>query len=697
MRQRLKDLLELAKNDRKTKFILGVLVIAVLFTMFAPDNRHKWKLNQQQQASVESPSMGNNEAYNDIVMRFDSEVKDLKTQMNDTRQALDQQGQAIQNFDARTAAIFTKILERIEDIDANASKNGNSADATELNGSNADLAGQTDEPDQFGFEQQPVTPPAPLSGPSRSAVIGIGDSVRVKLIAGVGAPTDGTPYPVLFQVDGDVVGPDNTRLPIGDARVVAAAQGSLSDSRALFRLTDLSINLPTGERKQFKVDGWVVGEDGVRGMKGLLKDPLGRVLGATAVAGFAQGVGQGMARSQFGIYQNGQGGLSELFNGDVLTLAAGSGVAGAANLYAEAIQDRAKQLVPIVEVLSGREATAVFASSTVVDGLYEALQENQTIAALDQFCEGELMKRLNIIMLITLAALTGCSTLSKNLDPFAEPPAPEALLGERTDKALNGEEQKVDTARSALEAMATYQRASTPQPYNPVMFPTVVRLMWVPDHLNKTGDLVPAHYYYVKVLKERWAVTDSYELEEQLGSKTDSSSVPYVYSSQRQNMRANALNISLCLALVALSACSSEVVTPVNPPKVFLVATRQLPPAPLYNRLRDGLPSEPIPPTPNMDGVPMLSKVYQFEMHDATLQDVAKQLARAIGYSDYCSSAIAKRKVDVMLLGNVDEIAGAIGKKANVTAVIDHENREIRFLAKTVNPKLFEGSGDKVD
>ena len=75
------------------------------------------------------------------------------------------------------------------------------------------------------------------------------------------------------------------------------------------------------------------------------------------------------------------------------------------------------------------------------------------------------------------------------------------------------------------------KRAHNPQPVNPVMAPAVVRLMWVPDHLNKHGDLVPAHYYYLKVLKERWVVSDAFELESQLHGPGggSSSAIPYVF------------------------------------------------------------------------------------------------------------------------------------------------------------------------
>jgi hypothetical protein len=44
--------------------------------------------------------------------------------------------------------------------------------------------------------------------------------------------------------------------------------------------------------------------------------------------------------------------------------------------------------------------------------------------------------------------------------------------------------------------------------------------MWVPDHLNAHGDLVPAHYYYLKVKKDSWALQDAFELEAQLGSSS---------------------------------------------------------------------------------------------------------------------------------------------------------------------------------
>jgi conjugal transfer pilus assembly protein TraB len=230
--------------------------------------------------------------------------------------------------------------------------------------------------ESFGNETVDAAPPPPPA-PAKIAYIGAGDSVRVKLLAGVNAPTDGTPYPVVFSLDGNVSGPDGSALPLGEARLVAAAQGSLTDARALFRLTDLSVRLPNGRRKVYKVDGWVVGEDGVRGMQGILIDPIGKAIGGGMISGAFQGYGRAVRDSQIQI-RNDNRGSTEIVNGDLGKFALGAAVSGGSNEWSSIIKDRLSQMVPQVQVLSGREATAIFSKSISVDGLFEALDEEET-------------------------------------------------------------------------------------------------------------------------------------------------------------------------------------------------------------------------------------------------------------------------------------------------------------------------------
>ena len=141
-----------------------------------------------------------------------------------------------------------------------------------------------------------------------------------------------------------------------------------------------------------------------------------------------------------------------------------------------------------------------------------------------------------ILLLTGLLTLCACSNNSGYLNPFYEPPTEIAMLGAPNDHALaGGTLDKAQKARMAAQQLATYRQANSPEPYNPVMQPAVVRLMWVPDHLNRHGDLVPAHYYYLKVLSERWAVQDAFELEAQLhGPKGagGSTNTPFVYESE---------------------------------------------------------------------------------------------------------------------------------------------------------------------
>jgi hypothetical protein len=129
------------------------------------------------------------------------------------------------------------------------------------------------------------------------------------------------------------------------------------------------------------------------------------------------------------------------------------------------------------------------------------------------------MRKLNTI-LCPLALLAGCS-FADSLNPYADPVTQE--LGSRNTDAIaggGGSKKKDEIARHALEVMGSYRRAETPQPYYPVVNPADIRMMWVPDHINRLGDLVPAHYYYLRVLPEGFAVQDAFEIERRLNPPT---------------------------------------------------------------------------------------------------------------------------------------------------------------------------------
>ncbi len=386
MRQKLSDFMLKLKADRKTQVITILGVLAVLFLMFyeqgprAPSYRRL-------HTNDGTGAMGTEEAYQDLLTRFGEDFQRVQGDVKSLQGSVDQQREDFREFEQRTAEIFKKVLERIS-VDGNGSgRGGAGADPTDIYDENVtgvnlnqgDMATQqqTDALEQFGLEpQEVVAPPAPDA--RKVAFVGAGDSVRVKLLAGVNAPTDGTPYPVVFKLVSDVYGPDGSALPLGEARIIAAAQGSLTDSRALFRLTSMNVRFPDGRRKVVPVDGWVVGEDGVRGMSGILIDPIGKAIAGAGMVGALSGAGQAISSANSTTLTGlNTGTQSTVVTGNTGEFAAGQALSSAANTWSSIIRERLNQMVPVVQVLSGREATAVFAQSVQIPDLFEALEADE--------------------------------------------------------------------------------------------------------------------------------------------------------------------------------------------------------------------------------------------------------------------------------------------------------------------------------
>jgi conjugal transfer pilus assembly protein TraB len=381
MMQFLRDLMLRIRSDRKTQVIGGCLLIATLYVMTAENSAPRYAPQAKPQVKVGANDP--NERWTDLVQRFNGQLTQLQNTTGQLQEEVANQKKAMQEYEATTAAIFKKILERLEQVQSS------SATQTLANTGPQDLGAITDtapisvNPDELEkLDEDPIAPvqPPEQPAPQRVAAIMPGDSVRVKLLAGVNAPTDGTPYPVVLKLVGDVVGPDGNTVPLGEARLIAAAQGSLTDSRALLRLTRLSLRLPNGRRKEFAVDGWIVGEDGIRGMEGVLIDPIGKAIVGAGMAGGLSGFGQAMraANTQTLTFANG-GTQQSVEPGAMSEYAAGVALSGAAQEWQEIIRERIRILVPVVQVLSGREATAVFSQSLAIPDLLEQIDQDPSV------------------------------------------------------------------------------------------------------------------------------------------------------------------------------------------------------------------------------------------------------------------------------------------------------------------------------
>jgi hypothetical protein len=381
MLQLLRDLGLRLRSDRKTQ-VLTILAVGAISYLFFADNtpiRRASKPKPPVQVGANDP----NERWTDLVQRFNGQLTQLQNTTGQLQEEVANQKKAMQEYEATTAEIFKKILERLEQVQSTtATQSVTSTGPQDLGGitDTAPVSVNTDELERIEEEPAVAVQPPPQPAKQRLAAIMPGDSVRVKLLAGVNAPTDGTPYPVVLKLISDVVGPDGNTIPLGEARLIAAAQGSLTDSRALLRITRLSIRLPNGRRKEFAVDGWIVGEDGIRGMEGVLIDPIGKAIVGAGMAGGLSGFGQAMraANTQNTIYGNGTS-QQTVDSSAIPEYAAGTALSGAANEWQQIIRDRIRILVPVVQVLSGREATAVFSQSLAIPDLLDQVDQDPTV------------------------------------------------------------------------------------------------------------------------------------------------------------------------------------------------------------------------------------------------------------------------------------------------------------------------------
>jgi hypothetical protein len=365
------------RSDRKTQVLSGLACLALMY-LFLGESKVRGP-RKPPPTPVQDVQNDPNERWTDLMERFGSEVRGLTQAANQNKQDILDLKKNMTEYEATTAEIFKKILERLQEVDTARINDSGRPGPTSLGGDDGTILAAS-----APSELVPLGPPdavgdAPPPRPKQVKLAAImpGDSVRVKLLSGVNAPTDGSPYPVVLKVISDVQGPDGNSLPIGEARVIAASQGSLTDSRVLLRLTRLSMRLPNGRRKEFAVDGWVVGEDGIRGMEGVLIDPIGQVIGAAAIAGGISGIGQGIAQGNTvnNGFNGGANQTSYVQNGQIPEFAAGVAASSAAQEYVNIVRQRAALLVPVVQALSGREATAIFSQSLAIPDLLDQLDD----------------------------------------------------------------------------------------------------------------------------------------------------------------------------------------------------------------------------------------------------------------------------------------------------------------------------------
>ncbi|MBN9343770.1 MAG: hypothetical protein BGO76_01245 [Caedibacter sp. 38-128] len=191
------------------------------------------------------------------------------------------------------------------------------------------------------------------------------------LLGGVDASTSvsaaNDPRPVLLRVIDPGTLPRKFKSDLKNCHVLASAHGDLSSERVYMRLEKLTCTEPlTGEISETQVAGYIAGEDGRAGVRGVVVDKTTDLMRNSLLGGFASGISNFLqASNQSSVFPTTPFGQKNALTDDqLLKSGAYSGIGNALEKYADYYIKRAEQLQPVLVVQAGRKVNMVFTEGT---------------------------------------------------------------------------------------------------------------------------------------------------------------------------------------------------------------------------------------------------------------------------------------------------------------------------------------------
>lgn len=212
-------------------------------------------------------------------------------------------------------------------------------------------------------------PPLPKDKPkSVEEIIPAGTYAAGILTSGIAASTalnaQSDPQPVMVRLTSPGMLPRGFKTDIKEAVVIAACYGDISSERANCRLNKLLLVERNGEILSKKAEGWLIGDDGIPGVKGKVVDKAGEVVRSSFWAGLLGGIASyfkaAADQPQFLLTGGGAAETKKIPHGDMLKSAGASGVGNALDRIADFALKRAEQMQPVIIVNPGRAVDVVF-------------------------------------------------------------------------------------------------------------------------------------------------------------------------------------------------------------------------------------------------------------------------------------------------------------------------------------------------
>lgn len=202
-----------------------------------------------------------------------------------------------------------------------------------------------------------------------------GAFVGAVMVGGVDASTSiqasNDPRPVLLRITNPGTLPRKFKSDLCGCHVLAACYGDISSERVYMRLEKLTCTeRSTGEIVEMNVQGYVAGEDGRAGLRGVVVDRAGVSMRNAAVGGFLSGMGNFLSQSHNPVMFSPQSGLAQtnpMTDPQMLRYGAAKGASTALEKYADFYIKRAEQMQPVIQVQAGRVVDIVFTQGVAIE------------------------------------------------------------------------------------------------------------------------------------------------------------------------------------------------------------------------------------------------------------------------------------------------------------------------------------------
>ena len=195
------------------------------------------------------------------------------------------------------------------------------------------------------------------------------------VVVGTGSNASSNPEPLMIRLtDAGRFSKGLLTEQIKEAILIGDCSGDLASERARCRLQTLSLENMKGEIIERSVQGWIVGEDGRNGVKGIVVDKSSDMLRMAMLNGVLGGMSkffQGQATKGIFPVSPITGGQNALSSISTLKGGVATGAGDAFGKMADFVMERFNSMSPQIVIASGREVDVVFRKGVDLNGVFE--------------------------------------------------------------------------------------------------------------------------------------------------------------------------------------------------------------------------------------------------------------------------------------------------------------------------------------